>query len=495
MQLNPSPPMSDELARDEGSEPLLEVIEDLVPADLQRAAWTVCSSQRWYFGHGSHEGDWSRFWKMDLDGDGTFNAIWEHVRPRCEALAGAPLRVIRQYANGHTYGLGGQPHLDDDRPGCYTLLYYANTEWKDGWEGETVYFDAAGEIALAVKPRPNRGVLFDSRILHAGRAPSRICPALRVTVAYKLEVSGLPVVARTPEEEPAESAEICVQQRGPSSVPNLPVQAPGAEAALCTELAESRNGALRVYQLRVASSVVEQAVAEHLARLGQSVRLPGFRPGKIPMPVLQQRYGARARREAVNRIVAETSDRMLPKGSVVGSFTLCAGAESGDLEFQAYITYLPDLPGVDFSAFSIERLHATGEDLGSASLSAADAAALFRQHLKLQVLDHLDAAYPIPLLPFLIEREFASIWKAAEIQSALPAGAPQREVLVIEFRAMAERRLRLGMVVAEIASRSGIRAQHPAELEDKVVDFLVTQARVQERQTSLEELRELAEAE
>jgi FKBP-type peptidyl-prolyl cis-trans isomerase (trigger factor) len=264
---------------------------------------------------------------------------------------------------------------------------------------------------------------------------------------------------------------------------------------LCTELADSRNGALRVYQLRVASSVVEQAVAEHLARLGQSVRLPGFRPGKIPMPVLRQRYGAQARREAVNRIVAETSDRMLPKGSVAGSFTLCAGAESGDLEFQAYITYLPDLPGVDFSALSIERLNATGEDLRAASLSAADAAALFRQHLKLQVLDHLDAAYPIPLLPFLIEREFASIWKAAETQSALPAGAPQREALVIEFRAMAERRLRLGMVVAEIARRSDIRARHPAELEDKVVDFLVTQARVQERQASLEELRELAEAE
>jgi hypothetical protein len=492
MQPNPSPPR-DETAESERSEPLLKIIEDLVPAALQSAAWAVCSSQRWYFGHGSHEGDWSRFWKMDLDGEGTFNAIWEHVRPRCEALAGAPLRVIRQYANGHTYGLGGQPHYDDDRPGCYTLLYYANPEWKDGWDGETVYFDAAGEIALAVRPRPNRAVFFDSRIPHTGRAPSRLCPALRVTVAYKLEVAAPPAVAEVQVEEPAGTG---ARQPAPGSTYAFAPSEPGeAAGASCTEVAESRNGASRVYRLRVASSAVEQRAVEHLAHLAQTVRLPGFRPGKIAVAVLQQRYGAQARREAVNRLVAETTQRMLPAGSVVGSFALRAGAESGDLEFEANVTYLPDLSQADFSTFSIERLHVTVENLQAAGLSAADAAALLRQHLKLQVLDRLDAAYPIPILRFLIEREFAAIWKAAETQTEIPAGQAEREALAAEFRAMAERRLRLGMVVAELARRNGIRAPHSAELEDKVVDFLVTQARVQERQASVEELRELAEAE
>src|SRR5580658_2185308 len=199
------------------SEPVLEVIDKLVPAELHAAAWAICSGNRWYFGHGSHPSDWSRFWKMDLDGDATFNAIWEHIRPRCEALAGAPLKVIRQYANGHTYGLGGQPHLDDHVPGSYTLLYYPNPEWKDGWDGETVYYDQAGEIAVAVRPRPNRGVFFDSRILHAGRAPSRLCPALRVTVAYKLLAA---------VQEPVQA----------------PSDAVSAEAASCNELPESRNG-------------------------------------------------------------------------------------------------------------------------------------------------------------------------------------------------------------------------------------------------------------
>src|SRR5580704_18721910 len=178
------------------SEPVLEIIDDLVPSELHAAAWAICAGKGWYFGYGSRADDWGRFWKMDLDGDAVFNAIWEQVRPRCEALAGAPLRVVRQYANGHTYGLGGQPHLDDTVPGSYTLLYYPNPEWKDGWEGETVFFDPSGEIRLAIRPRPNRGVFFDSRIPHSGRAPGRLCPALRVTVAYKLHAVVTPAASK-----------------------------------------------------------------------------------------------------------------------------------------------------------------------------------------------------------------------------------------------------------------------------------------------------------
>jgi len=38
-------------------EPLLEIIEDLLPTDLYARACEVCRSKAWYFGHGSHEAD------------------------------------------------------------------------------------------------------------------------------------------------------------------------------------------------------------------------------------------------------------------------------------------------------------------------------------------------------------------------------------------------------------------------------------------------------
>jgi FKBP-type peptidyl-prolyl cis-trans isomerase (trigger factor) len=178
------------------------------------------------------------------------------------------------------------------------------------------------------------------------------------------------------------------------------------------------------------------------------------------------------RTEAINRIVAEKTPAVLPQGSVVSSFVLLSGAESGDLEFEAAVTYMPDLPPVDFSGVTIERL------LVDEPLS--------RRHMKLQVLDHLDEACTIPLLPFRIEREFAAIWKAAEAADQPPQDAA-------EFRAIAERRLRLGLMVAEIARRNGIAAGTPAELEDRVIDLLLSQARVIEREATPEELADLAD--
>src|SRR5678816_2655891 len=112
-----------------GVETLLEVIDGLVPEPLHAAACTVCMGNTWYFGNRSTDAHAVPFWKMDLDGVPAFDAIWDSVRSQCEALVGGPLRVVRQYANGHTYGQGGSPHVDDYRPGAFTLLYYPMTEW------------------------------------------------------------------------------------------------------------------------------------------------------------------------------------------------------------------------------------------------------------------------------------------------------------------------------------------------------------------------------
>src|ERR1700722_2170056 len=284
------------------AEPLVEILEDLAPAHLHAAAWATCSGKGWYFGHGSNTGGWSRFWKMDLDGDAAFNAIWEHVRPRCEALAGVPLRVIRQYANGHTYGLGGEPHFDDQRAGTFTLLYYLNPEWKDGWDGEALFYDQSGEIALSVRPRPNRAVFFDSRILHNGRAPSRMCTAVRVSVAYKLEAAGGSIRPRPQAVAPNPVARI--------EEPGKP--APPAGTAWATLEEVESDGARRVYRARVADAEIERAIEQRLAELAESVRLPGFRPGKIPHAVLQERYGAEARAAILKRLAADVGTRALP---------------------------------------------------------------------------------------------------------------------------------------------------------------------------------------
>jgi SM-20-related protein len=167
-------------------EAIIQLLDGLVPGELRARAWDATSEKRWYFGNQSIGQGEPGFWKMDLDGDPAVDAVFAAARARCEELARGSLSVLRQYGNGHTYGLGGQAHADDPRPGHFTLLYYPMPEWNPGWGGETVFHHPDGEIALAVLPRPGRAVFFDSRILHAARAPSRSYGGLRVTIAYKL---------------------------------------------------------------------------------------------------------------------------------------------------------------------------------------------------------------------------------------------------------------------------------------------------------------------
>jgi SM-20-related protein len=162
------------------------MLDDLVPEDLHQALWKATRSRNWYFGAYSNDGRSVPFWNMDLNGVPAADAVWQHTRTRCEELAGEPLLVIRQYANGHTFGQGGRAHRDDRGPGNYTLLYYPMPQWHNDWDGGTEFHTDEGDLIKTVQLRPNRAVFFDANILHFGRAPSRLFTGLRVSVAFKL---------------------------------------------------------------------------------------------------------------------------------------------------------------------------------------------------------------------------------------------------------------------------------------------------------------------
>lgn len=429
----------------DATDPLIEVIENLASPDLHRAAWEKCCGKTWYFGNASNADEAGRFWKMDLDGDPVFDAIWNASRARCEELAGVKLRVVRQYANGHTYGLGGAPHMDDTRPGTFTLLYYPMQEWKPEWDGETVYLDAAGDVFFAVRPKPNRAVFFDSTILHAGRAPSRSCHALRITVAFKLE------------SVPADEASPVI-----ATLPTPTRENPAPE-----EL--GRDGLQAVYRLSLPAAMVDQEVNARLEKLGESVRLPGYPPGKIPASVLMQRYGAEARSEAIDRLAAQATVQALGSRFIVSGLQLEQADPNGDVRFLVQGLQPSDIPEPDVAAARLERLLAPQADLQE----------ILDQEFSIQILDWLDSHCRIPVMPAVVQREL----------TALRQSAPG--VDDAELRALAERRVSLGLLVVELARRWGLSSATSADLEAQVRSRIASLAQVTEREATAAELLEL----
>jgi trigger factor len=156
-------------------------------------------------------------------------------------------------------------------------------------------------------------------------------------------------------------------------------------------------------------------------------------------------------------------------------------------------------------------------------------AALSRQKLKRQLLDKLDEMHKFALPPTLAEDEFRNVWTAvegdlkAQGRTFADEGTTEEKARE-EYRGIAERRVRLGLVLAEIGEKNKITVtedeltraiverarqipgreqeiwdyyrKNPAAVaairapifEEKVVDFLIELAAITEKQVSREDL-------
>lgn len=181
-------------------------LDDVLPvkqlADLQNffqtsVLWTFgwqSSKDKTPFGHWNHDFlNTKRNNQHDCEADllalldlQPIQALWQYLKTT--HLPGHAL--VRCYANAHTFGVEGYPHVDSRKPGNYTTIFYINPIWKPEWAGETVFMNDLGDIAHAVLPKPGRMVMFDGRIVHAARALTRICPAMRVTLMFKTRAPG-----------------------------------------------------------------------------------------------------------------------------------------------------------------------------------------------------------------------------------------------------------------------------------------------------------------
>ena len=100
-----------------------------------------------------------------------------------------------------------------------------------------------------------------------------------------------------------------------------------------------------------------------------------------------------------------------------------------------------------------------------------------RQKLKRKLLDQLDAMHQFALPPTLAEEEFKNVWSAVEsdLKSQNRTFADEgttEEKAREEYRTIAERRVRLGLVLAEIGEKNNITVT-----EDELSRAIVEQAR------------------
>jgi trigger factor len=120
---------------------------------------------------------------------------------------------------------------------------------------------------------------------------------------------------------------------------------------------------LGTLERRVSMSVpvadIEKQVGERLKKLARDVRMPGFRPGKVPMKMVEQTYGPQVRNEVLGDAVQKSFSDAVRQANlkVAGYPKIEAKGEPNDkaLEFSATFEVYPEVKVGDLAAISIEQ--------------------------------------------------------------------------------------------------------------------------------------------
>ena len=125
------------------------------------------------------------------------------------------------------------------------------------------------------------------------------------------------------------------------------------------------DGLKRAFTVVVPADEIEGKVAAKLAEVGRTIKLPGFRPGKVPVNLVRQRYGASITAEVMQDSLNTAADLVVeerglrpagqPRIELVGQPDVKA-ARASDLAFSMEMELLPEITPPDLAALSLTRL-------------------------------------------------------------------------------------------------------------------------------------------
>lgn len=122
------------------------------------------------------------------------------------------------------------------------------------------------------------------------------------------------------------------------------------------------DGLKRGYTVVVPAADIEGRRSKRLAELGKTINLPGFRPGKVPMPVVKQRYGTAVTAEVLEESVNDATNKVLSdrglRAAMQPKVDVISLEEAKDLEFKVEVELLPEIAMPDFGAIEVTRLKA-----------------------------------------------------------------------------------------------------------------------------------------
>lgn len=238
-------------------------------------------------------------------------------------------------------------------------------------------------------------------------------------------------------------------------------------------LAEQVEGLRHEYRVALDPQKVREAVDARLRGAGARLTVPGFRPGRAPLAVLRNHHGKRFRNDIVDRLAIDVARRLIAERglSPLGRPSISMDATAPET-FVLAVEITPEITLGDMADIRIHRLEVENGD--------AESKALAREYVRRQLFDALIAQCSFPVPEDWFDTEYALLidgYRDAVGEEPDPATRS-------ELEAIAERRIRLALLLSEVARSNAIEvprteveqrveqiADRDPEHQDEIIDY------------------------
>lgn len=119
---------------------------------------------------------------------------------------------------------------------------------------------------------------------------------------------------------------------------------------------ESTSSLERRMTFTLPAERLDTHIGGRLREIARTARIKGFRPGKVPAKVIEQRFGAQVRAEALDGLVRETFDSAVREHALrLAGNPRIDRTGAGELDFVATFEVVPDFGNVDVSTLNVVR--------------------------------------------------------------------------------------------------------------------------------------------
>jgi len=123
---------------------------------------------------------------------------------------------------------------------------------------------------------------------------------------------------------------------------------------------ETTSGLGRRMTVQIPADQIDQQVESKLKQLARSVRLDGFRPGKVPMGVVKKRYETRVRQETAGELIASSYEEALQQENLKPTgdpnIEQTRNQAGQELEYVAIFEVYPDVEPPQLNDITIKRM-------------------------------------------------------------------------------------------------------------------------------------------